>query len=175
MSARLLVLGILLHGPLHGYEIRKTIEQNGMDAWSGVLPGSIYHALHRMESEGFVVLEGTEQTGNRMRAIYAISAKGREEFANLLRQAWSEPVSALPTNLYLGLAFLEKLAPAEVLEALARQIAGLEAERERWVQSRPLKGPLPPHLELTFDNGIEHIEADLRLAQRLHALLMGRH
>ena len=171
MSARLLVLGILQQGPLHGYEIRKVIEQNGMDAWSGVLPGSIYHALHQMEREGLVVLEGTEQTGNRMRAVYAISDKGRAEFGSLLRKAWSEPAAALPTTLYLGLAFLEKLPPSVVLEALDRQIEGLEGVRRRWIESRPLKGPLPPHLELTYDNGIEHIEADLKLARKLRALL----
>lgn len=173
MSARLLVLGILLQGSLHGYEIRKVIEQNGMDAWSGVLPGSIYHALHQMEREGLVVLEGTEQTGNRMRAVYAISDKGREEFGTLLRAAWSEPANALPTELYLALAFLDELPQTAVVEALDRQIEGLEAVRRRWVEGRPLKGPLPPHLELTYDNGIEHIEADLKLARRLRALLQG--
>jgi DNA-binding PadR family transcriptional regulator len=173
MSARLLVLGILQQGPLHGYEIRKVIEQNGMDAWSGVLPGSIYHALHQMEREGLVVLEGTEQTGNRMRAVYAISDKGRAEFGALLRKTWSEPASALPTGLYLGLAFLEKLPQAEVIAALDRQIEALDAMRRHWVESRPLKGPMPPHLELTYDNGIEHIEADLRLARRLRQMLTG--
>ncbi len=171
MSARLLVLGMLLQSPLHGYEIRKMVEQNGMDAWSGVLPGSIYHALHQMEREGLVALEGTEQAGNRMRAIYAISDQGRDEFANLLRKAWRDLPNALPANLYMGLAFLEKLPRVEVMEALAQQMAALDAERMRWIESKPLKGPLPPHLELIYTNGIEHLEADLRLVRQLHALL----
>lgn len=171
MSARLLVLGMLLQSPLHGYEIRKMVEQNGMDAWSGVLPGSIYHALHQMEREGLVALEGTEQAGNRMRAIYAISDQGRDEFANLLRKAWRDLPNALPANLYMGLAFLEKLPRVEVMEALAQQMAALDAERTRWIESKPLKGPLPPHLELTYDNGVEHIEADLRFTKRLRQWL----
>ena len=171
MSARLLVLGLLNYAPMHGYELRKVIEQNGMDAWSGVLPGSIYHALHQMTKEGLVQLRNTEQSGNRMRAIYAVTQSGQVELVRLLRETWQSPARSLPVELYTALALLDDLPRGEITAALDVQIESLERERKRWVESRPLKDPLAPHIEATYDNGIEHIDVDLRLLHRLRNIL----
>jgi len=51
---RLFVLGLLYARPRHGYEIRKWLETRRTDLWTGVLPGSIYHALKQMTKEGLV-------------------------------------------------------------------------------------------------------------------------
>jgi hypothetical protein len=73
-------------------------------------------------------------------------------------------------ELYTALAFLDQMPQTEIAAAIDAQIQSLETERRRWAESRPLKGPFPPHLEATYDNGIEHIDVDLRMLHRLRAL-----
>ena len=47
-----MVLGVLQHGDLHGYEISKRIKQLSDKALS-VGEGQLYPALHKLENEGF--------------------------------------------------------------------------------------------------------------------------
>ena len=54
MSVRHLVLGLLDRAPMHGYEIQRVMKEARVDLWAGVLPGSLYHALRKMEGEGLV-------------------------------------------------------------------------------------------------------------------------
>jgi DNA-binding PadR family transcriptional regulator len=73
MLTRLFVLGLLTWRPLSGYEMQVILQLNQTERWAGILPGSIYHALKKLAAEGMVVLQATEQVGNRAKAIYAIS------------------------------------------------------------------------------------------------------
>jgi DNA-binding PadR family transcriptional regulator len=84
---RLFVLGLLLRRPMSGYEVQRILQLNRTDLWAGILSGSIYHALKKLEAEGLVTLSVTEQSGNRTRAIYAITHKGVSEHRSLLREA----------------------------------------------------------------------------------------
>ncbi len=87
MDTRLLVLGLLSMAPMHGYEIKKTMDLTRAAVWAAVLPGSVYHALKTMAAEGLVEVKATEATGHRTRAIYAITPAGRSELKRLLREA----------------------------------------------------------------------------------------
>ena len=164
---RLLVLGVLAERPMHGYELRKLAEQSRIEAWSGILPGSIYHALKQLEKEGLVALAKTEQTGKRRREVYRITKAGRAAIGALIGEAWRDPIRSLPTTLYGALAFRGLGDPALEHAAIERQIADLSREIAAWERARPLKGPLSPDQEALFDNGLDHLRTDLALLQRL--------
>lgn len=87
MSTRLMVLGLLHAAPMHGYDIRKRLDIIHAEAWADVLPGSIYHALKQMEKEGLLAVEATERSGNRLRAVYALTDAGRRAYRDELRRA----------------------------------------------------------------------------------------
>jgi DNA-binding PadR family transcriptional regulator len=161
------VLGVLADRPMHGYELRKLAEESRLEAWSGILPGSIYHALKQLEKEGLVALAKTEQTGRRRREIYRITRAGRAAIATLIHDAWRDPIRSLPTTLYGALAFRRLGDPVAEQSAIERQMADLAAEITVWERARPLKGPLSPDQEALFDNGLDHLRADLALLQRL--------
>jgi DNA-binding PadR family transcriptional regulator len=166
----LLVLGLLARAPMHGYEIQKVLEMSRADRWAEVLPGSIYHALKKMAAEGLVTVQSTEQTGQRLRAIYAITEPGREEFRRLLTEMWSAPPNPYPTRLYSALTFLHELPPETVLPRVEALIATMEQEAAGWQVATARKGEagvLPPHLQWAFENAREHLELDLRLLRRL--------
>jgi len=170
MNVRLLVLGLLGRQPMHGYELRRIAEESRLDAWAGILPGSIYHALRQLEKEGLVALKATERTGARAREIYRITPAGRAALKQLVRDAWREPARAFPTSLYGALSFREQLEPSEERAAIEAQIAQLEREIALWERARPLKGPMAPAETALFDNGLDHLRTDLALVRKLARL-----
>jgi transcriptional regulator len=69
-----LILEALAHEPSHGYRIAQTIKQRSR----GVLDfkeGTLYPALHKLESEGFVEPYEGEEKG-RSRRYYRITKAG---------------------------------------------------------------------------------------------------
>lgn len=180
MLTRLFVLGLLTWRPLSGYEMQVILQVNQSERWAGILPGSIYHALKKLTGEGMVVLQATEQVGNRAKAIYAITAAGEEEFRRLLKQAWRVPMLHFPSSVYAALGFLDSLPREEVLHALDEQIEQLQLELEHWnagevakseYQSEYLTGPVPEYQRVLFANGREHFEVDLRFLRHLRETL----
>ena len=172
MLTRLFVLGLLMQRPMTGYAIQIVLQLSQTQQWARVLPGSVYHALKKLADEGFVVLQATEQAGNRSKAIYAITPAGKEEFRSLLKQAWSTPVLHFPAEIYAALSFLDDLPREEIVLALDERIAALEHELATWNEGEIKKaefmqGPLPDYLQALFANGREHMEVDLRFLRYL--------
>jgi DNA-binding PadR family transcriptional regulator len=172
MLTRLFVLGLLMQHPMAGYAIQVVLQQSQTQQWAKVLPGSVYHALKKLADEGFVVLQATEQAGNRSKAIYAITPAGEEEFRRLLKEAWSTPVSHFPSEIYAALSFLDDLPRGEIVLALDERIAALERELAIWNEGEIKKAefmqdPLPDYLQALFANGREHMEVDLRFLRYL--------
>jgi DNA-binding PadR family transcriptional regulator len=155
-----------------GYAIQVVLQQSQTQQWARVLPGSVYHALKKLADEGFVVLQATEQAGNRSKAIYAITPAGKEEFRKLLKEAWSTPVLHFPAEIYAALSFLDDLPREEIVLALDERIAALESELANWNEGEVKKAefmqdPLPDYLHALFANGREHMEVDLRFLRYL--------
>jgi len=176
MLTRLFVLGLLARRPMTGYEIQLILQLSETEQWAGILPGSVYHALKKLASEGLVVLQTIQQTGNRTKAIYAITPAGEEEFRRVLRETWRMPALHFPSGLYAALSFLEDLPLEEVLRSLDEQVVALEKELATWnageiAKSEVTPTPLPDYLHALFANGREHIEADLRFLRYLRETL----
>jgi len=170
MNVRLLVLGLLRTKPMHGYELHHWLETSRADLWADVLPGSIYHALRQMDKEGLVEVQGTEQTGNRSRAIYAITPAGETAFARLLAEGWQVPPRSFPGALYTLLTFSDHLPMPALRTAVQQQITALEQELRVWEEGATLKtqmGVLPAWGPALFENGRRHLEADLDLLRSL--------
>jgi DNA-binding PadR family transcriptional regulator len=170
MSTRLMILGMLAHESMHGYDISKSLQQMRADAWADVLPGSIYHALKQMSREALVEIVSTEHTGNRARAIYGITDTGRRAYLQMLREAWTALPRPFPTGLYVAITFVKDLPPAEAAALIDSLSEAVQREITWWKSGEMAKsgeGVLSDPIRLMFDNGREHLEADLRLLRRL--------
>ncbi|MEN3536257.1 PadR family transcriptional regulator [Microbispora sp. ZYX-F-249] len=117
-STRVLILGVLLDGPLHGYEVRKKLELWGAQHWANVAFGSIYHALGKMAEEGLLEVAGDGRPSGRGRTVYAITPEGRAEFDRRLREHWSE-IMPIVDPFQVALTFLDRLSKAD-LQAVVR-------------------------------------------------------
>lgn len=76
------ILGLLSHEPLTGYEIKKRIDNSLRFFWSGSY-GSIYPTLDELVTDGCV--EKEEETTGRGKIIYSITDKGRKLLRDWLR------------------------------------------------------------------------------------------
>jgi PadR family transcriptional regulator PadR len=77
----LLVLKTLAaQGPLHGYAIVNHI-QAASEEELRVEEGSLYPALHRMESDGWVEAEWKLSATHRRVKLYRVTAAGRKQLA----------------------------------------------------------------------------------------------
>jgi DNA-binding PadR family transcriptional regulator len=169
MNVRLLVLGLLQQRPMHGYELKRIAHENRIESWSGVLAGSIYHALKTMQREKLVTTARESKPVTRPRVVYSITAAGRRELTQLVKQALAAPVRGFPTDLYGALLHLDAVSPRERADALARQIHQLEAEIADWSAARKKLLGDSVEASLLFDNALRHMRMNLELLKRLQA------
>jgi DNA-binding PadR family transcriptional regulator len=87
MSVRYAILGLLHYQDMHGYRIKRHIEQHFGHMWS-INYGQIYPNLRKLEDEGLVTKREVAQRGSPARKLYSLTPKGRESFAEWLA---SEP------------------------------------------------------------------------------------
>lgn len=162
--------------PMSGYQIQLILQVSQTEQWAGILPGSVYHALKKLEKEGLVLLKGTEMTGNRLKSIYEITPAGKDEFANLLKEAWKEPCLHFPSNIYGALSFLDETNLSEILPLIEHQIDVLQNELETWNEGEKAKAKfnnteLSDSVKMIFENGRRHIQLDIDFLKKLQETL----
>ena len=86
----LLLMGVLRHGPAHGYEIISRLRDRS-DGEFDLAEGTVYPALHRLEQAGLID-SSLEVAQGRQRRTYALTARGRTEFA-ARRRVWRSHVT----------------------------------------------------------------------------------
>jgi PadR family transcriptional regulator, regulatory protein PadR len=74
----LLILKIVALGPVHGYAIAQRLQQVSRDVVQ-VPQGSLYPALHRLETRGVLASEWNETETGREAKFYRLTRKGRAQ------------------------------------------------------------------------------------------------
>jgi PadR family transcriptional regulator PadR len=88
----LLLLAVLEKGPAHGYVIIEMLRERSGGTFD--LPeGTIYPALHRLEEDGLLSSQWSEN-GGRRRRIYQLTPKGRQALAKR-QDEWSRFAQAV--------------------------------------------------------------------------------
>lgn len=94
-----IILRILSEGDNYGYEIAKSIIDDGK-GMIDVKDATIYMAFRRMESDGYITTYWGDGVGGARRKYYRITQKG-SDYYNEKRSEW-EAVSKLLNDLILG-------------------------------------------------------------------------
>lgn len=163
------VLGLLSERPMHPYEMFQTFVQRSEDRIVKVRPGSLYHAVARLELDGLVRATGTEREGNRPeRTTYEITDEGRDRFLERLTEMLSEwkyeypefPLAIaeahnLPRETVARL--LQKRAimlrsQVELVTASVDHVEGKNLQRKYWLEASYLRVQL--EAELTWVDGL---------------------
>jgi transcriptional regulator len=74
----LLILKTLSLGPMNGWAIAKRIVQTSNNVLQ-VNQGSLYPALHRLETQGWLKAEWKDSDNNRRAKFYSLTAAGRKQ------------------------------------------------------------------------------------------------
>jgi len=155
VEKRLLLLGLLKHQEMHGYQINDFIERQ-MGFCTNIKKPTAYYVLDRLAQEGYVT-QTEQREGNRPpRKVYRITPEGETYLQTLLRQNLSEvnwPTFAVD----VGLAFLEALPAEEVRRLLSER---LEKVEEYLAHVNDLKQPHSPSLQTVIGHHIALLKAE---------------
>jgi PadR family transcriptional regulator AphA len=113
MDVATLCLAVLAHGPASGYEIKKELEDGAYAHFFRASFGSIYPALARLASEGFISGREQEQAKRPDKKVYRLTPAGKRELSRRLQA----PIG--PD--YIRSEFLLVLFHAELLPARHRR------------------------------------------------------
>jgi DNA-binding PadR family transcriptional regulator len=134
----LMILGFLAEGPLHGYELRRKMNELYGFARE-ISDGSLYPAIQRLTKAG-AVIRRVEKGRAAQRHTLELTPAGKNDLLQRLRTASAGDVTDLGRFMVI-LAFLSHLPDvAEQHEVLRRRLQFLEAPASFFYQDgRPLR------------------------------------
>jgi transcriptional regulator len=89
----LLILQSLVSGPAHGHTIAHVIEHRSEDVLQ-VEHGSLYPALHRLETRGWIASFWGTSENNRRARYYRLTPEGKRQLATQTSR-WEQVVRAI--------------------------------------------------------------------------------
>jgi DNA-binding PadR family transcriptional regulator len=92
-STEVLILALVEHRSLHGYELARQIEERSGGALRFTL-ASLYATLYRLEDRGWLRGRWVEKPGQRRRCHYRITDAGRRVLASQ-REEWGQFIAVL--------------------------------------------------------------------------------
>ncbi len=129
MHKTLLILGLLLRGPLHGYEIHRIVRAHGA-LYTDLKKANLYYLLDRLRQDGALTVhtEPGARGARGERLIYALTDQGRAQFFNLLR-AVLRSFAPVHTGVDVAVVFLAQLPPTEAVALLQERRQIVAARR----------------------------------------------
>lgn len=124
----LTVLVMLYEAPMHPYQMQRLMRQRAKDFVADIKPGSIYHAIQRMERAGLAEAVETTREGKRPeRTTYRITDDGKETCEEWVRLMIGHPKADHP-EFVAGLAAVPVLSAEAAKAALSERFLRLEQE-----------------------------------------------
>jgi PadR family transcriptional regulator AphA len=132
LSAEYALLGVLMHGPKHGYEIHGYFSSE-MNLFWHLGMSQAYALLKRMEKHGMVVSKEEWQENRPAKKIFSITQTGKERFLNWVYSP-AKHVRDLRIEFMAKLFFIKELKLKGALDVIDKQIKVLE-EKLRLIKS----------------------------------------
>jgi DNA-binding PadR family transcriptional regulator len=156
------VLGLLLEGSRHGYQIENDIEDRGMREWTEIGFSSIYYLLNKLLDNGWAQSHLEESGEGPPRKVYAITGAGVRALQDAVARRLSAP-TPFTGEFDLALAYAAVLDTEAVLDSLAayrdRLRDDLVRVQGKWDAQR--QDGLPAHVNALFDHSLHTIRAEL--------------
>jgi len=171
MHKVLLLLGMLLDGPLYGYQLHQIIRAHG-ELYADLKKANLYYLLERLAGDGY--LEVNVEPGTRgargERLIYIITAKGRAHFYTLLRETL-QSYELVHKGIETAVVFLSYLTPEEGVTLLRKRREAVQAKRAQVVAGGVDTEQSSPLVVIASDHLISLIDAELAWIDRSLAYL----
>ena len=156
MSARHAILGLLMHHPMHGYDIDSEFE-HGLRSICHVNISQIYAYLKSMEETGWIASELVLQKSNPPKKVFSLTESGRDELSRWLAQPVMED-RQVRDELLTKIYFCWTLSPKQLPRLLEEQISIYGMRLNEW---RHMRDHSEPFISRALaDSGVRHLEAD---------------
>lgn len=155
MIKQLLLLGVLMNGNMHGYQLNEYVK-HAMSFYKDLTKSTTYYILDQLERDGYVTYE-TERKGKRPeRRIYKIMPEGKNYFLELLRECLG---NYTPTSFGddIGAAFIDRLPAEEVCNLLVNKRQKILDQLEMYKGAGNHEGAL----QYVINHNIAHLKADI--------------
>lgn len=154
------VLALLMEAPMHPYEMYQLLIARHEDRLVKVRPGTLYHAVGRLETDGLLEATGTGRDGRRPeRTTYKITDAGRAALSQRLAGMLSEAANEYPVFPH-AIAEAHNLPAGVVLELLDARLTALEERLD--VLSTGREAVIAKGVERRYWVDVEYQQAMLR-------------
>lgn len=158
MSVRHALLALLSEGPKYGLQLREEFEARTGEVWPLNI-GQVYTTLQRLERDGLVESDGSDQSGPQKR--YRITGAGSSELAAWLRtppDLSSPPRDELVMKVLVALR-VPDVAVAEVIQSHRRYLVEL---MQQWTRLKEDEARFDLPLALAVDAEIFRLDSVIR-------------
>ena len=160
MSTGHVLLGLLVRGQQHGYDLKRAHDER-FPAAKPMAYGQVYAALERLHRQGFVEPVAVQRVDGPDRTVYALTESGRSELDTWL--ATIEPPfphvsNPLATKVTVALLATDE---AHAADYLRRQRAA-HLDRMRHYTAVKTSPDASLHDVLAADYALSHLDADLQ-------------
>ncbi|HSK90074.1 MAG TPA: PadR family transcriptional regulator [Euzebyales bacterium] len=157
-SSELIVLGLIVERPRHGYDLEQVIEQRGIRQWTDIGFSSIYYLLTKLEKRGLIHLSQAP-AGVKSRRVFQATTAGRQAATHNALALIAELRTA-PHPLLVGLANLPLLSEREYAEALRTRLTQVEARIAAVAEAKLAQIPIPLPAREVFSYSLSLLEAE---------------
>lgn len=165
----LTVLAYLSRGPMHPYDLSRTLRENGDARSVKFTHGSLYTVVRNLAQAGFIAAQGTSREGQRPeRTVYALTEAGRSELNSWLRDLIAEPEYEYP-QFVTALSLLGALHPDDAVALLRRRLVRLreiQAETQS-LNEATLAAGVHPLFQIEEDYRLALLDAEIGFVERL--------
>jgi DNA-binding PadR family transcriptional regulator len=156
------LLGLLISGPKHGYELYQELDKDLAGVWQIGL-SQLYAQLKQLQEAGLVDVQTEPQANRPPRKVYHVTDEGREVFLHWLRQP-TPYLRLIRVEFLLRLYLFDRLSLPGVEQLVAAQRAVCREQADRFEQAAAEAGGGFPRLVFEFRQG--QMEAVIRWLDR---------
>lgn len=168
MSTKIVVLGILMEGNNHPYEIQQLIKRRKLDEYIKIQKGSLYYTVEQLEKDGLIKVDSViRYTNHPDKTVYEITDAGKKEFHRLLTEELLQPQHVyFPLN--EAIAFMKHLNPEELIPTLKVRLADVQKYLDEFHSSYEYyELKIPKYGAEIMASGLEYCKIEMRLLQNI--------
>ena len=169
MSMKLVILGLLLEGDKHPYEVQHIMKERQMDCYIKYAKGSLYYAFEQLEKHGAIRVTTIVRDTNRPdKTIFHITDEGKRLFHTLLLKQFEAKIKYI--NQFIRHSFAHFGDDQELIPILEKK----KNDTVQYLHNMQTiydcsKGKIPRAQLYILQSVIEHITVELQWLNTLLA------
>lgn len=154
----LLVLGLLLDCPMHGYELYQQIQAEGIDDWFNISMAGVYYSLGKLREHGLVVESRQQGSRSTRKSICRLTEDGRAVFFEAMEvQALSQEKAYFGYDLVI---YLLNKVPLQRAISLVDQRQAFLVQETQEVRSALAARRGDPLQQAILDHKLRYLEME---------------